>query len=127
MYVKEIAGSWRLKSFKIESPEGQIRDWGVDAHGLLIYTLDGFMSVSINRKVQEKSDNRFENLFDSILFYSGTYKIEEDLIRNKVTEASNPDRIGKEMIRYAKSEGNTITLTTPKEAFGTAILVWQRS
>lgn len=66
------------------------------------------------------------DIFGSILFYSGTYAVEGDVITHKVTEASNPQRIGKDMIRYAKTEGTRVTLSSPKESFGTAHLVWQR-
>jgi hypothetical protein len=60
MTIKQIAGSWRLKSFKIESPEGNIRDWGNQTHGLLIYSPDGFMSVSVNKEVPTDSKSEFE-------------------------------------------------------------------
>lgn len=121
-----VVGTWRLDRFEIEPTEGSTRSWGSNAHGLLIYAPTGHMSVSINKDVVRESETESEDLFDSVLFYAGTYQVEGDLIRHQVTEASNPQRIGKEMLRYAKFENNTITLTTPKENFGRAILVWQR-
>lgn len=126
MNQSQLIGAWRLESFQIESPEGAIRPWGTDVHGLLIYAASGHMSASINKRVVRESDNEFEDLFDSILFYSGTYSVEGELIRHQVTEASNPTRIGKEMLRYAKFSGDSVELTTPKESFGRAILLWRR-
>src|SRR5687768_5424010 len=122
----QVTGTWTLDRFEIESPEGARRPWGKNTHGLLIYASTGHMSVSINKEVVRESENEFEDLFDSILFYSGTYTVEGDLIRHQVTQASNPSRIGKEMLRYAEASGDTITLTTPNESFGRAILVWKR-
>jgi hypothetical protein len=122
----DLVGSWKLESFQIEELSGTIRPWGSNLHGLLIYAPTGHMSVSINRDVIATSDNESKNLFDSILFYAGTYSIEGDIIRHQVTEASNPSRIGKELIRYTQLEGDTVRLTTPKESFGTAILTWKR-
>ncbi len=85
------------------------------------------MSVSINKQVEnDPTQSESENLFDSILFYSGTYSVEGNLIRHQVTEASNPSRIGKEMIRYAGWKGSELHLKTPKEAFGEATLVWKK-
>jgi hypothetical protein len=120
-------GTWHLVSFRLESKDGTRTDWGRDVHGLLIYAATGHMSVSINKAVEadpEQSDE--QNLFDSILFYSGTYQVEGELIRHQVTNASNPARIGREMLRYAQLDGDTLTLTTPQESFGRAILVWKK-
>ena len=122
-----IHGTWTLESFELENKEGKRTPWGRAAHGLLIYAPTGHMSVSINKVVESDPDQSdAENLFDSILFYSGTYTIDGELIRHQVTNASNPARIGKEMLRYAKFDGNRVTLTTPEESFGRAILVWKR-
>jgi len=123
---KQLEGTWKLNRFEIESTEGVKRPWGAAAHGLLIYSPTGHMSVSINKAVVKESENEFEDLFDSILFYSGTYQVEGNLIRHQVTQASNPSRIGREMLRYAEFDGDLVTLTTPQESFGRAILAWRR-
>jgi hypothetical protein len=103
----EYAGAYKLQSFVIESSSGERNDWGKNPHGLLIYEPKGYMSVSINKEIEnDPSQTESENLFDSILFYSGTYKVEEFLIRHQVTQASNPSRIGKEMIRFAEWIGD---------------------
>ncbi len=123
----QIIGTWKLDSFQIESPDGTRRDWGQNPHGLLIYSGTGHMSVSINKTVENDPDqNETQNLFDSILFYAGTYSVESNTIKHQVTEASNPDRIGREMIRFAEFNNNVVTLVTPKESFGRAILVWRK-
>ena len=125
----KYAGSWRLESFSIQEPSGKVRPWGRNTHGMLIYSADGYMSVSINRDNEKKSGNEAKDLFDSILFYSGTYSTDSeqcDLIRHKVTNASNPDRIGRDMIRYANLDGDLLTLKSPVEAFGQATLVWRK-
>lgn len=121
-----VIGTWRLDRFEIQPNEGPARAWGANTHGLLIYSPTGHMSVAINKEVMWDSENELEDLFDSILFYAGTYQVEGNLIRHQVTEASNPSRIGKEMLRYAEFDGDKVTLTTPVESFGRAVLVWQR-
>lgn len=121
-----LVGTWLLERFLIENIDGETRDWGRSPNGQLIYTDNGYMSVSINREVENKSSIEAQNYFDSILFYSGTFSIDKDIIKHQVTNASNPTRIGKELIRYAKMEGNILTLTSPKESFGTAILTWRK-
>ncbi len=122
-----VLGTWKLVSFEIQDPTGLRRDWGQDSQGLLIYVPSGHMSVSINKTPEVDPDQTAtESLLDSLLFYSGTYRIEGSLIRHQVTQASNPSRIGKEMLRYAGVSEDILTLTTPEEAFGRAILTWKR-
>lgn len=122
----DVAGTWTLESFEIEDTAKKVNPWGRDTHGLLIYADTGHMSVSINKAVEKDSDNELETLFDSILFYSGTYELDGATIRHQVTNASNPARIGREMIRYAELSDGVLTLSTPQESFGRAILKWRR-
>lgn len=123
----DVCGTWKLESFQIKTPDGQISAWGQDVHGLLIYAESGHMSVSINKRIEKDADlSEVETIFDSILFYSGTYSFEDNAIYHRVTNASNPSRIGKDMVRYPKLNSNTLTLTSPEDSFGQAILKWRR-
>lgn len=122
----QIVGTWLLESFLIESKQNEKRDWGANVHGLLIYAPSGHMSVSINKDVEKKSTVDAQNYFDSILFYSGTFSVDGEIVKHQVTEASNPNRIGKEQIRFAKLENDLLTLTSPDESFGRAILTWRK-
>jgi len=122
----QVVGTWALESFEIEDPQGFRKPWGKQSHGLLIYSGSGHMSVSINRAIEQKTENNAQNLFDSILFYSGTYSSDGNTINHQVTQASNPSRIGKKLVRFATLDGERLTLTSPQEAFGTAHLIWKR-
>lgn len=127
MIRDDLYGSWTLESFDIEALDGKVAPWGRNAHGLLLYDKSGNMSASINRALEEKFDVPEKNIFDSILFYSGTYTLHDgNEIRHQVKNASNPTRIGREMIRYAEFNGSLLTLVTPKESFGRAILKWRK-
>lgn len=122
----KVVGAWALESFLIENTQGETRNWGANTQGLLLYTGTGHMSVSINKDVENKSAVEAQNFFDSILFYSGTYFVDGATIKHKVTQASNPGRIGKELLRSANLEGNLLTLISPTESFGRAILKWKK-
>lgn len=124
--AQSILGTWELVRFKITSHEGATKNWGPNPRGQLIYTDDGYMSVSINRDPQP-SDSNAQSILNSILFYSGTYVLDGDTIQHQVTLASSPDRVGRKMIRYAEFHDDEIHLKTPKEAYGTATLVWKRA
>jgi hypothetical protein len=84
------------------------------------------MSVHINREMDANTQDESKRIYDAILSYAGTYKVEGDLIRHQVTQASNPARIGKEMIRYAAFKNGTLELSTPVESFGRAFLIWRK-
>ncbi len=123
MTKNEIIGSWVLESFIIEKQDQTQRKWGENTTGLLIYTEEGTMSVSINSKLIGIG---LEAQFKSILFYAGTYEvIKENTIIHSVTQASDPSRLGKEMIRKAEPNGTKLTLTGKGE-FGIAKIVWVR-
>lgn len=80
----KVIGAWALESFLIETPQGETRNWGINAQGLLLYTDTGHMSVSINKDVENKSTVEAQNFFDSILFYSGIYFVDGTTIKHKV-------------------------------------------
>lgn len=123
----QIVGTWLLERFLIESPDGKTREWGSNSRGQLIYTDSGHVSVSINKDIEVKSAQDAQNIFDSILFYSGTFSVENETIKHHVTNASNPNRIGKELIRFAKLDGKHLVLSSPLESFGRAILTWRKT
>ncbi len=118
MNKEQLQGAWTLKSFLISNELGN-KEWRSGAHGLLIYTLCGRMSVSINSKMMEAS------ILDSLLFYAGTYQIDGSKIVHFVTNATEPSRIGKEMVREARLKGRVLTLTARGE-FGKAELTWEK-
>ncbi|MEI8025283.1 MAG: lipocalin-like domain-containing protein [Pseudomonadota bacterium] len=118
-------GSWELESFEIDSPEKGKRPWGTNARGLLIYSATGHVSVAINKDIVS-TGNPENDLIDSILFYAGTYLLEENCIRHQVTLASNSSRVGKQMVRFASLNGDLLTITTPQESYGKATIVWRK-
>lgn len=122
----KVIGCWDLESFDIVDSSQKIRPWGKNTTGLLIYSPEGYMSVSINKDVESNTEQETKNILDSILFYSGTYSINGGEIHHQVFNASNPSRIGKSMIRYPSLNGELLTLKSPVESFGQAILVWRK-
>ena len=121
--MKSLHGSWILENFEIEKPDGSKKPWGESMSGLLIYSPDGYMSVSINCKTDSKEPN---DVLNSVLFYSGTYHVLENTIKHQVKNATNLDRIGKELIRFYKFDSDLLHLYTPKQSFGVAHLIWKK-
>ena len=127
MKPEQIIGTWILLSFELEDQDGTRRSWGRGIHGVLIYASTGHMSVSINKAIEEEpGQNETENFFDSVIFYAGTFSISDSTLLHNVTEASNPARIGKNLVRYAHLDGDVLELVSPPESFGRAVLRWKR-
>ena len=123
---ESLTGTWELESFEIDHNEKGLAPWGAATRGLLIYSDSGHMSVSINRQLDFNTKDKAQRTLDSLLFYAGTYMIEGNTVRHLVTIASDPKRVGKEMIRYAELSEGKLKLTTTQESFGKAIVVWRR-
>jgi len=121
---KDLAGEWQLQSFNLIKAEQKETPWRKNTHGILIYTLSNYMSVSINGG---KNENLLlpENKYNNILFYAGTYEVSNNKITHFVTNASDPTRIGKNMVREATLDGAQLKLIT-KTDFGRVALIWER-
>ena len=121
----DIIGEWKLLEFEIEDIKQNKKQWRADSQGILIYTPSGYMSVSINSKIDGDQGSSI-NKFNSILFYAGTYKLNENgKIIHHVTNASDPNRIGKKMIREGTLIGDSLKLVGDGD-FGIATIIWQR-
>jgi hypothetical protein len=119
-----VEGAWELVRFEMIDQEGIRTFWGEKASGLLIYTPDGYMSVSIHSQAIFRSEDAKE-ILDGILFYSGRYQVQGHEIRHQVLHASDPHRIGSEMVREARFNDGLMTLTARGD-FGVAALCWRR-
>ncbi len=96
----DLIGTWKLIDFKITKPDGQSKDWGPKTNGILIYNEAGYMSASINSGADV--NEAAKDLDKHTLFYAGTYQLKNNQITHFVTNASNPLRIGKNLIRDAE-------------------------
>ena len=114
---KDIVGLWRVVDFIIISGAGEEKKWAINTHGTLIYTESNFMSVSING---EKNNEPVS------LFYSGKYSVcPDNVIKHKVLNATDPNRINKTMIRSATYKKGILTLTA-NGTYGTALIKWKK-
>lgn len=122
--IKDLVGEWELSNFIIEKQNGVRKPWGKNMTGLLIYTSNGYMSVSINQAIDKRISSA-EDKFKSILFYSGTYEVVEDKIIHHVTNASDLNRIDNDMVREATLDLDKLMLIGHGD-FGSAFLTWRK-
>lgn len=128
MESMNLVGSWHLKKFFVTDKTGVTREWQQGCgEGLLIYSSDGHMSVSINAEpatLQELAEH--ELILQRCLFYAGTYEVNETEVTHRVMFATSGQRIGEEMKRAFHLSNDQLTLKAFGE-YGSSELIWERA
>ena len=122
--MQELIGSWKLTSFTL-SKDGLTKPWREDLTGTLIYTDKGAMSVAMNSKLLPGDD-----LFDSILFYSGTWSSDSNSngqlqVHHHIENATDLTNIGKTLTRNVALLKHDLELSA-EGAYGRASVTWKR-
>lgn len=138
---EELNGTWQLESWTIgySDRDDFTYPYGEEPQGLLLYTTDGWMSASINRKEREPlpQDVSFRKLpdetraeaFSSYFHYAGRYRVVEGDVIHYVTQSLNPNFPGSEQLRHAELDGQTLVLSGKDQVGETArfhSLVWHK-
>jgi len=133
---KKIVGVWRLVSFETELQATGAREHtrGKNATGFLIFTPDGRMMAVLTDegRTPPKTEQDRAGLFNSMVAYTGTYRIEDDRWVTKVDVAWNPALLGSGQPRSFRFEGNRLQEITPwrnvtPDKVGRGVIVWQRA
>jgi hypothetical protein len=112
----KILGVWKLVSFEAEIQATSQKEpvVGQNPAGYAIFTPEGralFLLTGERRKpaktVQERAD-----LLNTLVAYTGTYRLEGDEWITKVDVAWNPEWVGTEQKRFFKLEGNRLQVLT---------------
>jgi hypothetical protein len=139
---EELIGTWRLRSWRNVGSDGSAVDsLGDSPVGYIFYNEDGFMSVEImaaDRSPYDEADvfggtagERGEAI-STYLSYCGPFQVlsDQDTVIHHIEVCSYPNWIGNAQVRFAKLEGDVLTLSTkPMVLRGverTAELVWER-
>lgn len=134
-----LVGSWRLESFRIEAEDGATyHPLGEQPQGYITYGADGYMQVNI----QAAGRDRFltDNFLDPkpadptaamrYIAYAGRYRVDQDRIVHHIEVSFFPNWIGVDQVRYARPEGDLLSLSTPLLTYrgrpGRATLRWRR-
>ena len=122
--TSELVGVWRLRSFHdLDEHGGRLAGpLGEDPDGLLFYTADGHVSVTMARTDGGHGDG------PDYLSYAGTWRRDGDRVFHHIGFAPNPDWVGSEQVRELALDGDQLTLTgTGLRTPHPRILVWQRT
>ncbi len=119
----DLVGTWRLTAFHDVDGAGRTGEGplGPEPSGLLIYTADGHVSVSMTRTGSGPGP-RF-------MGYAGRWSLSGDHVRHRIEVAARPDWVGTEQSRRAELEGDRLTLhaaTTIDGSERRRLLCWRR-
>jgi hypothetical protein len=141
MAVNPLVGTWRLVAFEFRSEDGQVSyPFGPDALGYLIYTPDGYMSVSLmtaDRPRFATMDTRLATRAekaaaeDTYVAYCGRYTLQGDMVVHHLELSLLPNLVGTDQVRHYRLQADQLTISTPPllqaGRLQTSHLIWRRA
>src|SRR5712691_239075 len=118
---KQLVGTWKLTAWVVQViGDGSREPYSPNPKGRLVITPEGHWIVVLtgaNRRPAKTTDEKAA-LLDSMLAYSGKYRIEGDRITTRVDMSSNEIYTGanQDQTRFFKVEGDRLALRTPEIA-----------
>lgn len=139
----KLIGAWTLQSYETTSVDGSTTMYplGNDAHGIIMYTPDGYMSAQIMRSQRTPFDRNDPHLAnddelaaaaEGYFNYAGPYTVDDDVIAHHVELSLVPNWVGGIQYRKARLEDSCLELSTAEPILmrgelRTAKLVWRRA
>ncbi len=113
----QLHGLWRLVAYEVESQSTGQKEPIMGRHptGYGFFTSEGrifFILTGEGRKPAKTVQGRAD-LLDSLIAYTGTYRVEGDQWITKVDTAWNPEWIGTEQVRKFRVDGERLQILTP--------------
>jgi hypothetical protein len=113
----KVLGIWKLVSFEIEiQATGQKEPvMGQKPMGYAIFSPEGrafFILTGEGRKAPKTVQDRAD-LLDSMISYTGMYRIEGNKWITKVDVAWSPEFVGTEQTRFFKADGDRLQVLAP--------------
>ncbi|MCW2539392.1 MAG: Lipocalin-like protein [Frankiales bacterium] len=133
----EIEGTWQLLAWRRIDPDGGISfPLGADAHGLLTYAPDGYMSVVLTAAGRPSipggdplggdTQNRAE-AYSTCLAYAGTWERQGDTVVHRIEDSLFPNWSGAVEPRLASDrDGQLVLSTEPKPGGAINEIAWMR-
>jgi Lipocalin-like domain len=139
----EIFGTWRLIAYTAEDDQGGAFHYplGSDAHGFLMYTTDGYMSVHMMRRAREAYEHpdisggtaaQFAGAAQGYLAYCGPFDIDAatGTVRHLVEVSLLPNWIQTVQLRCPLLDSDSLTMNANYavgSATVTSVLRWVRA
>jgi hypothetical protein len=121
---QKIVGTWKLVSWTYVDAKGHTEDFfGKESSGILMYDNYGYMNAQLMRlprktmsaqRLFEGSDEEIREAYQTYAAYYGRYEERRPGEFIHVVEGSLfPNWTGKEEVRFAKIDGEFLTLSAP--------------
>ena len=113
----KLIGVWKLVSYEVEvqatGQKGPVM--GNHPTGYAVFTPEGrvFFVFTGEERKPAKTDQERAALLNTLVAYTGTYRLEGDKWITKVDVAWNPDWVGTEQVRSYKIDGDQLQVLTP--------------
>ena len=130
-----LVGSWRLVSFEREYQTTGEREYpmGKTPAGYIIFLAEGRMAVVITgagRKAPATDQDRAD-LFNSLVAYTGSYRVDGDKWTTTVDVSANPVWVGTEQTRTFRVTGDQLQEMTawaarPDNRIARAVITYER-
>jgi hypothetical protein len=113
----QVQGAWKLVSYDVEvqATGEKFPPMGKNPTGYVIFTPEArvfFVLTGEGRKPAKTAEEKAE-LLNSLVAYTGTYRVEGDNWITSVEVAWNPAWVGTEQSRAFKVEGELLQVLTP--------------
>jgi len=134
--LSPVVGTWRLVSFEREYQAGGEREYpmGKAPTGYILFLPEGRMTVVITGegRTAPTTDQDRAGLYNSLVAYTGRYRIDGDKWITTLDVSSNPAWVGTEQTRSFKVSGDRLQEMTawaarPDNRMARAIITYERS
>jgi len=113
----QVLGIWKLVSQEIEVREtGRMElPMGENPSGYAVFTQEGRVFFILTGELREAAtnDEQRAGLLNTLVAYTGTYRVEGDKWITKVEVAWNPEWVGSEQARFFKLDGDRLKVLSP--------------
>jgi hypothetical protein len=113
----KVVGLWKLVSYQIEvqATGEKAPVMGQKPTGYATFSPEGrvFFILTGEGRKPAKTDQERAELLDTLVAYTGTYRIEDDKWITKVEVAWNPEWVGTEQARLFKIDGDRLQVLSP--------------
>ena len=113
----KVVGTWKLLSLEVETQTTGQKEpvMGDKPTGYVVFMPEGrvFFILTGEGRKPAKTDQERAALLNTLVAYTGTYRVEGDKWITSVEVAWNPEWIGTEQSRNFKLDGNRLQVLTP--------------
>ena len=119
---RRLLGTWELRRWYVTEVDGtEVEPLGPGAVGLLIFTADGWASITAaaadrpplsRRRLQAAPAEERAAAFDTFVSYCCRWRVVADTVELQVLLSQNPAMVGTVQVRRLQLRGHTLTTLT---------------